>query len=165
MTVKKLYETYHRDVYRYLVSLTKDASLAEDLLSETFLGTVRSLPKFRGDADLKTWLFSIARKKWADHLRKEKIVFSEEELTGRYFCDPGDPVDTLLYRETVRRIRELLDAEPARSKEVVLLRIEGYSVGETARKLGLSESSVRVIDHRVRKKIRDILLKEGLAYE
>ena len=70
-----------------------------------------------------------------------------------------------MYRETVRRIKELLDAEPARSKEVVLLRIEGYSVGETARKLGLSESSVRVIDHRVRKKIRDILLKEGLAYE
>ncbi|MBQ4051665.1 MAG: RNA polymerase sigma factor [Oscillospiraceae bacterium] len=165
MTVKKLYETYRQDVFRYLVSLTKDPALAEDLLSETFLGTIRSLPKFRGDADLRTWLFSIARRKWADHLRKEKIVFSEEELTERYFCELSDPENTLLHKETVRRIRELLDAEPARSKEAVLMRIEGYSVSETARKLGLSESSVRVIDHRVRKKIRDTLLKEGLLDE
>lgn len=165
MTVKKLYEIYHQDVYRYLFSLTKDVSLAEDLLSETFLGATRSLPKFRGEADLQTWLFSIARRKWIDHLRKEKITYSEEELTGRYFSVPGDPENILLQRETIRRIRELLNAELPRQREVVLMRIEGYSVSETARKLGLSESSVRVIDHRVRKKIRDTLLKEGFTGE
>ena len=165
MAVRKLYERYRQDVYRYLVRLTKDPALAEDLLSETFIGAMQSLPKFRGDSDVRTWLFSIARRKWADHLRKEKVVFSPEELTGRYFCEPGDPADALVQREAVRRIRELLGEEPPRQREVVLLRIEGYSVAETAKKLGLSESSVRVIDHRVRKKIRTILLKEELADE
>lgn len=165
MAIRKLYETYRQDVYRYLVSLTRDTALAEDLLSETFIGAIRSLPKFRGKADVRTWLFTIARRKWIDHLRKEKIVLSPEELTERYFSETADPERTVLHRETAARIRELLNEGPPRSKKVVLLRIEGYSSREIAQKLGISENSVRVIDHRVRKHIRDILLKEGLSDE
>lgn len=164
MAIRKLYETYRQDVYRYLVSLTKDPALAEDLLSETFLGAIRSLPRFRQEADVKTWLFSIARRKWFDHLRREKIVLSEEELTGRYFA-AEDAESAVLRREAAGRIRELLDTEPERSRKIVLMRIEGYSFREIAGKTGLSESSVRVIDHRVRKKIREILQKEGLSDE
>ena len=58
--LEQLYLAYRQDVYRYLCSLTRNASDAEDLLSETFLRALTRLPFFRGDCSAKTWLFGIA---------------------------------------------------------------------------------------------------------
>ncbi len=74
MLLKKIYEEYKQDVFKYLVSLTHDVSLSEDLVSETFLSALKSLHKFKGQSTIKTWLFSIARNKWYEHLRKELYV-------------------------------------------------------------------------------------------
>lgn len=63
MLLKNIYEEYKQDVFKYLVSLTHDISLSEDLVSETFLGALKSLHKFKGQSTIKTWLFSIARNK------------------------------------------------------------------------------------------------------
>ena len=76
MLLKKIYEEYKQDVFKYLVSLTHDVSLSEDLVSETFLSALKSLHKFKGQSTIKTWLFSIARNKWYEHLRKEKPTIS-----------------------------------------------------------------------------------------
>ena len=59
----------------------------------------------------------------------------------------------------------LLDSEPPRTKDIVLMRIEGYSFSEIARKHGISESSARVIDYRAKNRIRKHLAKEGVTYE
>ena len=69
--LEELFRTYHNDVYRYLYSLSHDASLSEDLASEVFLKVVKSIGTFRGESDIKTWLFSIARHEWYDYLRKK----------------------------------------------------------------------------------------------
>ena len=69
---KNLFEQYYTDVYRYLYSLGRDASLSEDLASEVFLEVIRSIGSFRGESDVKTWLFSIARHRWMHHLRRQK---------------------------------------------------------------------------------------------
>ena len=55
----RLYETYRQDVYRYLAGLTHDAALAEELTAETFCAALAALPRCRGDAAPKTWLFAI----------------------------------------------------------------------------------------------------------
>lgn len=75
--IKKLYEKYKQDVFGYLISLTHNPTLSEDLTSETFLSAIKSLPNFKGNSDIKTWLFSIARHKWYENLRKEKHDISE----------------------------------------------------------------------------------------
>lgn len=59
--IEQIYTQYRQDVYRYLCSLTRDAALAEDLLSETFLRALTGLSGFRKGACVRTWLFSIAR--------------------------------------------------------------------------------------------------------
>ena len=70
--IEELYEAYHKDVYIYIYSLCHDASLSEDLTSETFYQMILSLPTFKGKASLKTWLFSIARHVTFKELRKRK---------------------------------------------------------------------------------------------
>jgi len=72
--IEKLYMDYKDDVYRYLVSLTKNPDLSEDLLSETFVSAISSISNFKGQSSVKTWLFSIARNMWLQKIRKERNI-------------------------------------------------------------------------------------------
>lgn len=160
--LKKLFEEYYGDVYRYLYSQCRDASLAEDLSSEVFLEAVKSIASFRGKSDVKTWLFSIARHRWFAYLRKKK---REPELqTLDWLCQvtADTPEGAYLSRELEERIRELIDQQPERTAGILKMRLEGYSYHEIGQKYGISESSARVIDFRTKEKIRQCLKKEGL---
>lgn len=162
--LEELFATYHRDVYNYLYSLSHDATLSEDLTSEVFLQVVKSIGGFRGEADIKTWLFSIARHQWYHYLRKKKRQVPTEQWTGQNM-DLRNPDAAYPAKEIAHRIYKLLDGETERTREIVLMRLEGYSFYEIAKKYGISESSARVIDFRAKAKIREILKKEGFVDE
>ena len=164
--LEELFATYHREVYNYLYSLSHDASLSEDLASEVFLQVVKSIGSFRGESDIKTWLFAIARHRWYDYLRKKKRQLSMESPVAFWDdrnADMQSPDTGYSDKELVGRIYELLDKEPERTRGIVLMRLEGYSFYEIAQKYKISESSARVIDFRAKTKIREILKKEGLG--
>lgn len=158
-----IYEQYKQDVYAYLLSLTRDKPLSEDLTSEVFLAALRALPRFRGDCRIKTWLFSIARHKWYEHLRKSKKDEARESLLELTWADAASLESTVGRRELAERIRALLARMPEKSRAVVWLRIEGYSYAEIAQKQGISESSARVLEFRTKQKLRQILMEEGYA--
>ena len=163
--LEELFLTYHNDVYRYLYSLSHDASLSEDLASEVFLKVVKSIGTFRGEADIKTWLFSIARHEWYDYLRKKNRQIRTEAMTE--FCDSMDLGPEAQYhrQEIIRRIYCLLEQEPERTSNIVMMRLDGYSFYEIGQKFGISESSARVIDFGTKDKLRKILKKEGFTDE
>ena len=163
--LEELFSKYYKDVYTYLYSLSRDASLSEDLTSEVFLKVVKSIGTFRGEADIKTWLFSIARHEWYDYLRKKNKEIRGEVLTE--FCESMElgPEAKYHIQEIIDRIYQLLEQEPERARHIVLMRLDGYSFYEIGNKIGISESSARVIDFRTKDKIRKILKKEGFTYE
>lgn len=160
-SVEYLYETYRSDIYRYLLGLTRDPDLAEDLLSETFCTAIMALEGLRDSDSVKSWLLTIARNKWLDHLRKRRPI-SDVDLTELYIADtaPG-PEQRAMQKEAAQRLRTLLKQEDPRTQTVVRMRIDGYSFFEIAQKLGIREGSARVIDFRARKKLREQLIKEG----
>ncbi len=172
--LEKLFHTYYKDIYRYLYSLTHDASLSEDLASEVFLEVVKSIAVFRGKSDIKTWMFSIARHKWIDNLRKMNRQAETEVLSdlmgdewGFVHRNPEEnkPEEQALHKELLERIYALLQEEPERTRNIVKLRLEGYSFYEIGKAQGISESSARVIYFRAKEKIRQTLVKEGLDCE
>lgn len=165
ITILYLYQKYKKDVYAYLISLTHDIALAEDLTSETFLGAISSLSRYKGDADIKTWLFSIARFKWYEYIRKNKLKFADNALLDIYIADEINIEKTLTNNLIVDRIHQLLNLENDKNKGVFLMRAEGYSFYEIALKYNISESSARVIDFRLKTKLKEILKKEGYGYE
>lgn len=165
LTIKNIYEEYKQDVFIYLVSLTNDTELSEDLVSETFLSAIKCIYKFKGNSSIKTWLFSIARNKWYEYLRKQKYTTSLDDLTYTYIMGALDLEEKFIQKDISNKILCLLDNEQSRTKDIVLMRIEGYSYYEICEKYGISESSARVIDYRAKKKIRDILIKEGNTHE
>ncbi|GAA6514269.1 RNA polymerase sigma factor [Merdimmobilis hominis] len=158
--VEELYRTYKQDVYGYLLSLTRDPSLAEDLLSETFLKAIQSLPKFRGDSTSKTWLLGIARNVWLQELRRRRKTVEYSDLLEVYVGE--GMIDHFLTREAVARVGELLREKEERARRVVALRVDGTPYQEIARELGITENSARVIDFRTKKWLKQTLEKEGL---
>ena len=147
----ELFDRYHQDVYTYLYSLCHDVSLAEDLTSEVFVEVVRSIAAFRGRSDIKTWMFSIARHQWYQHLRRKKRQIPTESLHDLY--------------DSHFTVHELLSSESELTRRVFRMRLEGYSYYEIASEAGISESSARVVFFRVKTKLKQYLEKEGLRHD
>lgn len=158
--LEELYRLYRTDLYHYLCHLTHDPAEAEDLLSETFLRALKRLHTYRGDCAVKTWLFGIARNIWLEGLRKKHPTASTDELLEGCLAE-----DTLTERTDSRlqwqRVKELLQQRDDRARRVVQLRAMGYSYNEIAAELHISESSARVIEHRTRTWLKQMLAKEG----
>ena len=143
--LKELFTNYYKDIYTYLYSLSHNASLSEDLTSEVFLEVVKSITKFRGESDIKTWLFAIARHKWFAYLRKKKRQVKTEVLMEFYENSTKNMDEDYQNHALVERIYTLLEAESERTRNIVLMRIEGFSFYEIGVKYSISEASARVI--------------------
>ena len=161
--IEKIYKLYKDDIYKYLISLTYDPSLSEDLLSETFIRAIKSIGRFKGDSSIKTWLFSVARYTWYDYLRKEKKEIPFHDLLNLYISENIEK--ETINNEAAERIIELLKEEDERNRDIVMMRIKGYSYYDIGIKHNISESSARVINFRTKNKIKDILEKEGFGDE
>ncbi len=151
---------YKDDLYRYLLSLTRDPTLSEDLLSETFVRAITSIGTFREQSSIKTWLIGIARNVWLQHLRKRKEIIAYGELSELHSGENME--DNIAAQQAVLRARELLKNKDERSRTIFKMRENGASYAEISDTIGISENSARVIDFRTRKWIKNILIKEGL---
>lgn len=88
----EIYRLYAGDVYRYLFSLCRNEHLAQDLLQDVMLKAVTGFDKFRGDSSVKTWLFTIAKNLYLNHVKRadnrnlpieEELLRSEDNLEER----------------------------------------------------------------------------------
>ncbi len=166
MKLEHLYELYKKDVYYFLYHLSRNQEVSQDLTSEVFLTAIKSLPTFKGNSNIKTWLFGIARLKWFEFIRKEKRHQSLKERLELYIREKDYfDEDSIGDKEVIERIILLLDLESEKAKDIILMRVSGFSFYEIGQRIGISESSARVIDFRTRKKLKEILVKEGYSYE
>ena len=161
--IEKIYKLYKDDIFKYLFSLTYDPNLSEDLLSETFIRAIKSMGRFKGDSSIKTWLFSIARYSWYDYLRNENKEIPFHDLINLYLNENIEK--ETVNREVAKRIIGLLKKEDERNRDIVIMRINGYSYYDIGVKHKISENSARVINFRTKNKIKDILEKEGFVDE
>jgi len=81
------------------------------------------------------------------------------DLLGLYVSDLA--ADRVVTKETAERIRNLLSEKDERTRNIVHMRIQGFSYWEISQALRISESAARVIDFRTKKWIKTVLEKEG----
>ena len=172
--IQELFNQYYKDIYKYIYSLCRDTSVSEEITSEVFVEVVKSIATFRGESDIKTWLFSIARHKWYTYLRKKSNQIKIESLhdlydynfleinqntTGNKNNSSENIEEEIFYKELKRAISEILESEL--SRKIFNMRIDGYSYVEIAAICNISESSARVVFFRTKNKLKKILEKEG----
>jgi RNA polymerase sigma factor, sigma-70 family len=159
---------YTADVYGFLLRLTEDAEEARDLTQETFLRALKAVKGFRGDADLKTWLFRIAinesrnRFRWWKRRKSSQTVSldaanpqTETPLSETLPSSSADPEAIALQRERERALREALCELPENFREAVILRdIEGFAYEEIAVMLETNVGTVKSRIARGREELR-----------
>lgn len=160
-SIEILYLEYKKDVFNYLLSLTHDPALSEDLLSETFVKAIYSIGGFKGDSSIKTWLFGIARNLWLQNLRKYRVTVEYSDLLEVYVTD--NIFENFYTKQIYERVDELLKTKDIQVQKIVKMRVEGISYSEISDIIGISENSARVIDFRTKKWLKDMLKKEGLT--
>jgi len=151
-----------RAIYFLLLSLLRNEAEAEDAAQETAIKVYLNLHLFRGDAQFRTWVLSIARNEGLGRLRKQANR-REDSLDAETDDQTGDytpailtswreiPAETLERRELGDLLRKAIEGLPGIYRNVVLLRdIEEMDVRETAAALGISEGAVKVRLHRAR---------------
>jgi RNA polymerase sigma-70 factor, ECF subfamily len=159
-----LINRYSGDIYTLLFRLTENEEDARDLTQETFLSAIKAVHKFRGDADLKTWLYRIAinesrnRFRWWKR-RKVDVTFSLDEdenpLSEKIHSTSENPEMATLRRERENLLRKALQQLPSKFKEVVILRdIEGFSYEEIANALETNVGTVKSRIARGREELR-----------
>ena len=146
------------DVYALLYRLTADSEEARDLTQETFLRAFQSISRFRGEANVKTWLYRIAinqarnRWRWWRRRRREATVSldgsdrpDEQALSGRLRNDAAvDPEQETLAHEREQHPREALLGLRRSYREAVILRdVEGFSYEEIATTLRINIGTVK----------------------
>ena len=59
---EQIYREHFGDVYRYILNLSRDEHIAEEITAETFFSALKSIDKFRGDGEIRVWLCQIAKR-------------------------------------------------------------------------------------------------------
>ena len=131
---------------------------AEDLTQVTFLSVVRSRDRFVRGARFRPWLYAIASNAARDQLRRAR--FEQPTDTGEL---PETAAEDVLPDPALEKaVQGALAQLPVQQREAILLhRFQGFSFGEIAEALGLTESAVKVRAHRGYVRLRTLLAHLG----
>ena len=146
--------TKHRpQIFRFLLSSTRDVDLAETLTQECFLKAHRNWGSFRGESSAMTWLMRIAINLQKDHWRNRRMQFWRLTRTNSVDLDEASEwlpsgersaEQKLLAKEQVKRVWASVKGLSERQRTVFLLRyVEEQELSEIALATGLSEGTVK----------------------
>jgi RNA polymerase sigma-70 factor, ECF subfamily len=158
------------EIYGLLYRLTENGEEARDLTQETFLRAFQSIVHFRGESDLRTWIYRIAinqaRNRWRWWRRRRRDVTVSIDATDTNGGRPAlvaslksdnvrDPEQDALAHERERALRKALSGLRQVYREAVVLRdIEGFAYEEIATTLNISVGTVKSRLARGRQELR-----------
>lgn len=145
-----IYREYGTTVYCFLLSLSRDRALSEELTQETMLRAIMNIGSFREDCKITVWLCQIAKNLYYEHQKKSRRTVSMEDAAIPY--DPGgDIVQELEDKDTAGRILQYLHELDEPYKEVFMLRTLGdVPLNKISKLFGKSDSWARVTYYRAK---------------
>jgi len=133
---EEIYQRFFKDVYLFVLAMSKDPNIAEEITQETFFKALKEIKHFRGNCSVKSWLCQIAKNLYISYTRKKKSVHSDllEEMPGE-----SDVESICIQKDEALSIYKLLHCLDDPYKEVFTLRVLGdLSFKEIAEITGVS---------------------------
>lgn len=164
----RLVDAYSKSIYRLALRMLGDSQDAEDVLQNTFLRALKSLPTFEGRSNILTWLYRIAVNEALMHIRHQQpdlqVGIDGDDTNDNDFI-PSQFVDwcclseaELLSSESQTYLDRVIQQLPEKLRVVFILRdIEGLSIRETCEALSLTETIVKTRLFRARMHLRNQL--------
>jgi RNA polymerase sigma-70 factor (ECF subfamily) len=149
-----LFRRHQTRVYRFILRIVGDRSLAEDALSDAFLDVWQHADRFAGRSTVSTWLLGIARHK-ALTARGARRVEQLDEEVALAIPDPApDPERALAENDRAALLRRSLDAMTPEHREIIdLVYIQGKSISEIAGLLHIPPNTVKTRMFYARKRL------------
>ena len=165
MEFEQIYKQYYREVYYFVLAMSSNDDIAEEITQETFYKAFKGIRKFQGECTLKTWLCQIAKNTYRSYLKKQKHVANEElmeVMEHKEFSDGRESLeDTVIQRNEALTIYKLIKLLEEPYKEVFILRtLNELSFQEIGQIYERKEGWARVTYHRAKLKIQEMLGKE-----
>src|SRR5216684_2383596 len=153
---------YMDGLYGYAMVLSRNPAVAADLVQETYLRALKAKTSLRASSNVKSWLFTILRNIWLNHLRHERAgptlaeLDSDENLADVSVATTEDPLD--LYLRKQERVRAAIQQLPVEFREIIILReYEELSYSEIANVVQCPVGTVMSRLARARSKIGALL--------
>ena len=155
--MRALFARYWVTLYRWLLRLVDDATLADDLLSEVFLDVWRQAASFGARSSVSTWLLAIARYKVLSARRRRTDAQLDEATVSTVPDIADDPEITLQKKDRAEALRQSLSRLSPEHREVIdLAYYHGKSVKEIADITGINEATVKTRMFYARKKLAEL---------
>ncbi|MBF7149255.1 RNA polymerase sigma factor [Bacillus toyonensis] len=158
---ESIYRQHFRDVYSFVLSLSLNEKIAEEITQETFFKALNNIDTFNGTCKINVWLCQIAKNTYFTYLDKQK------RYNNNYMTEKTSELNIealLLDKEETFRIHKALHRLEEPYKEVFTLRVFGeLSFKQISQLFKKTESWARVTFHRAKQKIQTTLKEDKNA--
>ncbi|KWX74044.1 RNA polymerase subunit sigma [Paenibacillus riograndensis] len=152
------YDYYFRDVYIFVLSLSRNEQIAEEITQETFYKAIKQIEQFRGDCKISVWLCQIAKNTYFTYIGKQRRFDPLQDQEG---ASGFNLEQKLIDQAEALNVHKVLHALNEPFKEVLMLRVFGeLSFDHISQIFGRTESWARVTYHRARLKIQKLLMED-----
>ena len=157
-----LYARHNVRVYRFILRIVGDTSVAEDLVSQVFLDVWRTAGQFEGRSQVSTWMLAIARFKALTALRNRRHEDLDQEEVLQ-IADTGDTPETAMDRSQTSSALRLAIAKlsPAHREIIDLVYYHEKSVEEVGQIIGIPQATVKTRMFYARKHLGELLKEAG----
>lgn len=157
----RIYQDNFIKVYRYILSMSGDPHLAEEITQETFFKAMQKLGSFRGDCAMTTWLCRIARNLYLNDIKKQTYRRNTIREHPPETVSAGSAESEAIRKEQIEEIISAMQKLDEPYKEVFSLRMfSELSFQEIGKEYGKSDSWARVTFHRAKLKVKEELKDE-----
>lgn len=155
--LEKIYKQYFNYVYKYLLILSHDNDLTEEITQETFSIAIKEIDKFKGESKISVWLCQIAKHLYFKEMKRKKKMASIldekiEEVESKISIE-----EQIEFKDEKEKIYRKIEALDDNTKEVMKLRLEAdLSFKQIGDILGKTENWARVTFYRGKQKIKKV---------
>ena len=161
LAMRTLFARHRLAIYRWLLRLVGDETLADDLLSDVFLDVWRKATSFERRSSVSTWLLAIARHKALSARRRRTDVELNAELASTV-ADPADNPELVLQKKNREELlrHSLTRLSPEHGEVIDLTYYHGKSIKEVAEIIGINEATVKSRTFYARKRLAELVAAE-----
>lgn len=156
----QLYKLYYRSMYNTSLRMVGNAVDAEDIMQEAFLNAFNKLDTYQGNVSFGAWLKKIVVNRSLDYLKKRKVYF--EEINERVLDEKEDSIADLNEIDLSKLKQAVMKLPEGYRVVLSLYLLEGYDHDEISEILQITNVSSRTQLLRAKKKLREILITDGL---
>lgn len=154
--IEKVYEEYFNTVYKYLLCLTHNKDIAEELTQETFYKAINKIDTYKEQYKISVWLCQIAKNLWYDQCRKNKKLVQTSEDILNNLQETITIEDKFISQDEKIALYKKMQNLDEKTREVMYLRITGeLSFKEIGNILNKTENWARVTFYRGKNKLKE----------